>query len=143
MYNSRPMGRGVERGLLFVAAAWNVLLASMTLFMYSPWFRNAGYDVLERAGRMSSASLVGQVASIVNLYASALLVIGVVSFLLAALTMRPGTISRGLTVWLSVALMFSLLTADWVSLALYSVALALYVARNKAIRAQRTAVGQQ
>lgn len=133
----RPMARRVEKGLLIAACGWNVLVASMTLFMYSPWFRKQGYATLEAADEISSMSLVNQVLSAVNLYAFAVLLVGVVSFLFAMLAVRPGTVSKAVIGWLVFALIFSLSTGDWIALALYSVTLAVYMARNKAIRAQR------
>lgn len=133
----RPMARRVEKGLLIAAAGWNVFMASMTLFMYSPWFRKQGYATLESAGEISSMSLVNQVMSAVNVYAFAVLLVGVVSFLFAMLAVRPGTISKAVIGWMVFGLVFSLATGDWISLALYSVTLAVYMARNKAIRAQR------
>lgn len=130
------MKRTAERTLLFLAAAYDVILASVTFFLYAGYVRETGYTVFEQAGRLSSIGAVNNAVSVVNVYAGLLLAVGVASFVVALRGMRYCTISRGISVWLGVAFVFSLATGDLIGSLLYSVAGVLYLARNRAMRAK-------
>lgn len=54
--------------------------------------------------------------------------------------LAPGTTSRWVIIWLAIVVVFSLGTMDLIGLALYSITLVIYLARNKAIAAQQDAI---
>ena len=49
-----PLARKAERVLMIVAASYNVIMASVTLFMFGSWFKGRAYDVLERNGMLQT-----------------------------------------------------------------------------------------
>lgn len=51
-----------------------------------------------------------------------------------------GTTSRWVIIWLAIVVVFSLGTMDLIGLALYSITLVIYLARNKAIAAQQDVI---
>ncbi len=129
-----PLARKAERVLMIVAAAYNVLMASITMFVFTNWFRGKAYDLLESQGLLTSSySTVDNASTVAGVYALLVLIVGIVSFILAMRALRPGTISRGVIIWLAIVVVFSLGTMDLIGLALYSITLAVYLARNKAV----------
>lgn len=129
-----PLARKTERVLMIIAAAYNVLMASITMFVFTNWFRGKAYDLLESQGLLTSSySTVDNASTVAGIYALLVLIVGIVSFTVAMRALRPGTISRGVIIWLAIVVVFSLGTMDLIGLALYSLALAIYLARNKAI----------
>ena len=67
----------------------------------------------------------------------AIFLIGIVSFIMSMRCLAPGTTSRWVIIWLAIVVVFSLGTMDLIGLALYSITLVIYLARNKAIAAQQ------
>lgn len=127
--------RRTEKIILLVAAAINVIMASVTMFIYSPWFKDEGYAILVRAGRLADdMATVNGAATVAQSYGFLLLILGAVSFIVALRAMRPSTIIRGVEYWMIFCMVFSLATADWLSLIAYALAFVAYVARNKTIR---------
>lgn len=97
-----PLARKAERVLMTIAAAYNVIMASITLFMFTSWFKGQAYDLLEHNGLLKTDySAVDNASTVV---------------------------------------VFSLGTMDLIGLALYSITLVIYLARNKAIAAQQDAI---
>ena len=119
-----PLARKAERVLMTIAAAYNVIMASITLFMFTSWFKGQAYDLLEHNG----------------FYALLVLIIGIVSFIMSMRCLAPGTTSRWVIIWLAIVVVFSLGTMDLIGLALYSITLVIYLARNKAIAAQQDVI---
>ena len=70
----------------------------------------------------------------------AIFLIGIVSFIMSMRCLAPGTTSRWVIIWLAIVVVFSLGTMDLIGLALYSITLVIYLARNKAIAAQQDAI---
>ena len=133
-----PLKRKAERILMIVAAGYNVLMASVTMFMFTNWFKGHAYDLLESAGLWkTNYSVVDNASTVIGIYALLVLIVGIVSFVIAMRCMAPGTVSRWVIIWLAIAMVFSLGTMDLIGLALYSITLAVYMARNKAIDARR------
>lgn len=130
----RPMPRTAERVLLYIAGAWNLLNASITLFMYTNWFRSESYSLLEEQGLLDSTlSDVNSVVYVVQIYGFAVAILGVISIIVASRAMRPGTVSKGVQIYLIVCLVLSLLTGDWLALVLYSICCVVYGARSRAL----------
>ena len=77
---------------------------------------------------------VNGAATVAQSYGFLLLILGAVSFIVALRAMRPSTIIRGVQYWMIFCMVFSLATADWLSLIVYGLAFVTYVARNKTIR---------
>ena len=50
-----PLARKAERVLMTIAAAYNVIMASITLFMFTSWFKGQAYDLLEHNGLLKTA----------------------------------------------------------------------------------------
>lgn len=136
-----PLARKAERVLMIVAASYNVIMASVTLFMFGSWFKGRAYDVLERNGMLQTDySAVDNASTVVGIYALLVLIIGIVSFIMSMRCLAPGTTSRWVIIWLAIVVVFSLGTMDLIGLALYSITLVIYLARNKAIAAQQDAI---
>ena len=132
-----PLARKAERVLMTIAAAYNVIMASITLFMFTSWFKGQAYDLLEHNGLLKTDySAVDNASTVVGIYALLVLIIGIVSFIMSMRCLAPGTTSRWVIIWLAIVVVFSLGTMDLIGLALYSITLVIYLARNKAIAAQ-------
>ena len=129
-----PLARKAERVLMTIAAAYNVIMASITLFMFTSWFKGQAYDLLEHNGLLKTDY------SAVDNYALLVLIIGIVSFIMSMRCLAPGTTSRWVIIWLAIVVVFSLGTMDLIGLALYSITLVIYLARNKAIAAQQDVI---
>ena len=72
-----PLARKAERVLMIVAASYNVIMASVTLFMFGSWFKGRAYDVLERNGMLQTDySAVDNASTVTNIYALLVLIIG-------------------------------------------------------------------
>ncbi len=133
--DTRPMPRTVERVLLYIAGAWNLLNASITLFVYSNWFRGESYTLLEEEGLLDSTlTNVNSVVYVVQIYGLIVAMVGVVSIVIASRAMRPSAISKPVQIYLAVLVVFSLATGDWLALVLYSICCAVYAARSVALR---------
>ena len=136
-----PLARKAERVLMTIAAAYNVIMASITLFMFTSWFKGQAYDLLEHNGLLKTDySAVDNASTVVGIYALLVLIIGIVSFIMSMRCLAPGTTSRWVIIWLAIVVVFSLGTMDLIGLALYSITLVIYLARNKAIAAQQDAI---
>ena len=127
-----PLARKAERVLMTIAAAYNVIMASITLFMFTSWFKGQAYDLLEHNGLLKTDySAVDNASTVVGIYALLVLIIGIVSFIMSM---------RWVIIWLAIVVVFSLGTMDLIGLALYSITLVIYLARNKAIAAQQDVI---
>ena len=125
----------VERAILGCIGAYNVFMASVTVFVYTNWFRGRSYSILESRGLLKQgAGDVSSVVYVAEIYGFVIALIGVVSIVIACRAMRPGSVSRAIIVYLSLVTLFSLGTADWIGLIGYSICLTIYCARIKAIR---------
>ena len=70
-----PLARKAERVLMTIAASYNVIMASITLFMFTSWFKGQAYDLLEHNGLLKTDySAVDNASTVVGIYA--LLVLG-------------------------------------------------------------------
>ncbi|GAA3051415.1 hypothetical protein GCM10010467_16250 [Actinocorallia glomerata] len=128
----RPPRRRAERALLAVAAGWNGLLAVLTLFPYQYWFASSGYQGLEDAEALGSASMVTEVAAVVRTYGIAVLLGALLTAVVAwRLKLQH---SRAVTWWLIACVVGTFLTRDVVSVLLFSVCLAVYLSRSRALR---------
>lgn len=131
----RPvLRRRAERILLTACSGFDVLMASVTFFVYSGWFRDVGYQAFEKAGQTSSLGVVNGAVSVVNVYAGCVLAIGVMSFLVSRRGLRPGSTGKGVAGWLIFCSVFSLVTADFIGILLYTTTWAVYAARSRAAR---------
>ena len=136
-----PLARKAERVLMTIAAAYNVIMASIPLFMFTSWFKGQAYDLLEHNGLLKTDySAVDNASTVVGIYALLVLIIGIVSFIMSMRCRAPGTTSRWVIIWLAIVVVFSLGTMDLIGLALYSITLVIYLARNKAIAAQQDVI---
>ena len=89
-----PLARKAERVLMIVAASYNVIMASVTLFMFGSWFKGRAYDVLERNGMLQTDySAVDNASTVTNIYA--LLVLSSASSVsfTAMRCLAPGTVN--------------------------------------------------
>lgn len=128
----RPPRRRAERTLLFLAAGWNALLAVLTLFPYQYWYASSGYRGLEDAEALGSASMVTEVAAVVRTYGIAVL-LGALLTAVVAWRLRLEH-SRAVTWWLVACVIGTFVTRDVVSVLLFSVCLAVYLSRSRALR---------
>ncbi|MDZ5076007.1 hypothetical protein [Nesterenkonia sp. HG001] len=130
--SARPPRRRAERALLFIAAGWNAVLAVITLFPFQYWFASSGYQGLEEADALGSASMVTEVAAVVRTYGIAVLV-GALLTAVIAWRLKIGH-SRAVTWWLVACVVGTFITRDVVSVLLFSVCLAVYLSRSRALR---------
>lgn len=71
-----PLARKAERVLMTIAAAYNVIMASITLFMFTSWFKGQAYDLLEHNGLLKTDySAVDNASTVVGIYALLVLII--------------------------------------------------------------------
>lgn len=136
-----PLARKAERVLMTIAAAYNVIMASITLFMFTSWFKGQAYDLLEHNGLLKTDySAVDNASTVVGIYALLVLIIGIVSFIMSITVSRSrhhqpvGDHLAGNRGGLLLG------TMDLIGLALYSITLVIYLARNKAIAAQQDVI---
>ena len=84
-----PLARKAERVLMTIAAAYNVIMASITLFMFTSWFKGQAYDLLEHNGLLKTDySAVDNASTVVGIYALLVLIIGIVSFIMSIAVSR-------------------------------------------------------
>lgn len=115
-----PLARKAERVLMTIAAAYNVIMASITLFMFTSWFKGQAYDLLEHNGLLKTDySAVDNASTVVGIYALLVLIIGIVSFIMSMRCLTPGTTSRWVIIWLAIVVVFS--WARWTSSALHCI----------------------
>ena len=88
----------------------------------------------------TDCSAVDNASTVTNIYALLVLIVGIVSLITAMRCLAPGTVNRWVIIWLVIVVVFSLGTMDLIGLALYSVTLAIYLARNKAVAAQQDTI---
>lgn len=129
---TRLRTRRAERLLLFSAALWSGAMAVVTLFPYQMWFTSVGYEALEAADAAGASGAVTEVVAVIRLYGIAVL-LGALVTALVAWRMGPGH-SRGVTWWLLACVAATFLTRDVVSVLLFSVCLAVYLSRSRAMR---------
>ena len=102
-----PLARKAERVLMTIAAAYNVIMASITLFMFTSWFKGQAYDLLEHNGLLKTDySAVDNASTVVGIYALLVLIIGIVSFIMSMRCLAPGTTSRWVIIWLAIVVVF-------------------------------------
>lgn len=128
-----------DRVAVAAAATWTLALAVVTLFPYQTWFTGAGYEVLQDADALGSSGAVAEIAGVIRVYGTALIVAAAVTGLLA---WRLGERApRAGLWWLGACVLGALLTRDVVGVLLFVVALALVLARSRARgRVERAAV---
>lgn len=138
---TRSLNRVIERVLLVICGLYQILMASLTLFVYASWLRGRGYTALNVVDTASNElsrdglQIVDNAVSVSNIYAMVVLAVGIVSIIIAFRGVRSRTISRPVIAWLIVCMVCSLVTMDLIAVALYSLTCAVYCSRNKAIRA--------
>ena len=133
-----PLARKAERVLMTIASAYNVIMASITLFMFTSWFKGQAYDLLEHNGLLKTDySAVDNASTVVGIYALLVLIIGIVSFIMSMRCLAPGTTSRWVIIWLAIVVVFSLGTMDLIGLALYSITLVIYLPATRPSRRSR------
>lgn len=139
----KVLNRKPERILLFVCSAFEVILASVTLFIFSNQYRNKGYALLQAKKMLRRGfGTVDNITMFIQIYGFVLIGIAIITFIIAYRYVRTATVSKGAMGWMWFCLIFALLTRDFISIALFSIALAIYCGRNKAIRAYQYALTQ-
>ncbi len=140
---SKSVNRKPEKIVLIAAGMYNILMASLTVFVYSNWLKNSSYDILQARGLLTKGvSDANSLVYVSQIYGFIVAVIGVISLMVASRYMKASSISKGVMVYLGVCVVFSLATADWLGLVAYSVCFVLYNARNKAIRLSWKSAGR-
>jgi hypothetical protein len=137
----KALDRKPERILLFICSAFEVILASLTLFVFSNQYRNKGYALMQSKKMLRRGfGTVDNITMVIQIYGFVLIGIAIVTFIIAYRYVRTATVSRGAMGWMWFCLIFALLTRDFIGIALFSIALAIYCGRNKAIRAYQYAL---
>lgn len=132
---ARAMRRTPERVALCAVGAYDIIMAAVSVFVFTGWFRGESYALLERQGLLRDGMTnVSAVVYVAQIYGFVVAAIGVVSIIVAARGMRPGSVSRGVMAYVGACLALSLLTADVLGVIGYSLCLTVYCARNRAIR---------
>lgn len=131
----RALSRRPERIILSITGIYDILMASITVFVYASWLKGESYSILQEKGLLSSGmSDANSVVYVAQMYGFIVALVGVASLVVAARGMRDGSISRAVMIYVVVCAVGSLVTGDWLGLIGYSVTAAVYGSRNKAIR---------
>jgi hypothetical protein len=124
------MRRSPERLVMSAAVFWQIGLAAITLFPYRSWLEDVGQTTLHASSADIESNVLNHVSGVLSAYGLILLAGALITALLAfRLTMIR---QRTVVIWLAACLGGAMLTTDLIAALLYSVALVLYVARNRA-----------
>jgi hypothetical protein len=126
-----------ERLVMSAAVFWQIGLAAITLVPYRLWLEDASQTTLHASNANVEPNVLNHVSGVLTAYGLILVAGALVTALLAfRLTMIR---QRSVVMWLATCLGGAMLTTDLIAALLYSVALVIYVARNRAVSKLGTA----
>jgi len=130
------MKRNFERKLIKIISIWHVINAILTIFVFGMNIKNNGTQLLRSAypelGDVSS-SLVDNIYIVLSTYGLLLILIGILNIYFSK-TLKDNEINKKWQIYLIILLLVSLLTMDFISILGYSIMIAIYNSKNKAIR---------
>ena len=129
------MKRRIERITLFLAALWNIITATLTIFAYSNWFKNEGITAFEEANQVNyiSTSLLDSLINIIMVYGLLILTMGIINLFITKQLERE-RYNKKTFIWLLICLLIQFLSFDVIGVLLYIVTITLYSARNRAYK---------
>lgn len=129
------MKRRIERITLFLAALWNIITATLTIFGYSNWFKNEGITAFEEANQVNyiSTSLLDSLINIIMVYGLLILTMGIINLFITKQLERE-RYNKKTFIWLLICLLIQFLSFDVIGVLLYIVTITLYSARNRAYK---------
>ncbi|WP_035342024.1 hypothetical protein [Halalkalibacter hemicellulosilyticus] len=134
------VSRKLERSFIIIGAAWNLVIALVTMFQYYTWFQREGALKLEETDMntmIAGSQMVNNVLQVILIYSLFLFVGAIVNFLIAV-KLQDDEIQYKVLIWIGVWAAIMLTMTDIIAFALYSIAFVMYVAKNKAIRLAHT-----
>ncbi|MFP7331974.1 hypothetical protein SFC23_01260 [Shouchella clausii] len=130
------MRRSFERRCLIVGGVWNITTALLTIFGYSPWFKQSGTKRLENETAetmLVTSQLISDVINVVLLFGLFVLVGGVISLVIAT-KIKDNEIQNGILIWTGLWAALLFLAMDIIGFAVFFMAFMMYVSKNKAIK---------
>ncbi|MCR6094966.1 hypothetical protein HXA31_13995 [Salipaludibacillus agaradhaerens] len=130
------MSRGLERKLLIIGAAWNMITALLTIFNYYSWFNREGAQRLETVDlntAIAGSQMVNNILQIILIFGIFMLIGALITFLVAV-KIRDNEIQKKVVIWIGFWVVVQLLSMDLIGVSIYLVAFVVYLAKNKAIR---------
>lgn len=132
------MSRKIERILIGVVSLWHFINAVLTILVFGMDMKHNGTELLANAYpslKSVSSSLVDNVYIVLSTYGLFIMLIGIMNVYLLKF-LKDNEINIKWQIWMIVLLMLSVLTMDFISILFYSIIVAIYNSKNKAIRAK-------
>lgn len=129
------MSRKLERVLLMVGAAWNIITALLTIFGYSSWFENTGINTLRytEVTPMEASVLIKNISTVVLVFGLGMFVGGIIT-LIVARNIKNNIIQNNILIWVGIWGIVQFLAGDAIGFCLFSIVFVIYLAKNKAIK---------
>ncbi|UJW59202.1 hypothetical protein HXZ66_18185 [Bacillus sp. A116_S68] len=130
------MSRSLERKLLIIGAAWNMITALLTIFNYYSWFNREGAQRLEAVDlntAIAGSQMVNNILQIILIFGIFMLVGAIITFLVAV-KIRDNEIQRKVVIWIGFWAVVQLMSMDLIGVSIYLIAFVVYLAKNKAIK---------
>ncbi|WP_078579021.1 DUF4064 domain-containing protein [Salipaludibacillus agaradhaerens] len=130
------MSRGLERKLLIIGAAWNMITALLTIFNYYSWFNREGAQRLEAVDlntAIAGSQMVNNILQIILIFGIFMLVGAIITFLVAV-KIRDNEIQKKVVIWIGFWAVVQLMSMDLIGVSIYLIAFVVYLAKNKAIK---------
>ncbi|MCK0472889.1 hypothetical protein [Halalkalibacter sp. APA_J-10(15)] len=137
---SVKVSRKLERTFIIIGAAWNLVIALVTMFQYYTWFQREGALKLEETDMntmIAGSQMVNNVLQVILIYSLFIFVGAIVNFLIAV-KLQDDEIQYKVLIWIGVWAAIMLTMTDIIGFALYSIAFVMYLAKNKAIKLAHT-----
>ncbi|MFA9458013.1 hypothetical protein ACERJO_14745 [Halalkalibacter sp. AB-rgal2] len=137
---SVKVSRKLERTFIIIGAAWNLVIALVTMFQYYTWFQREGAIKLEETDMntmIAGSQMVNNVLQVILIYSLFIFVGAIVNFLIAV-KLQDDEIQYKVLIWIGVWAAIMLTMTDIIGFALYSIAFVMYLAKNKAIKLAHT-----
>ncbi|KGA98496.1 hypothetical protein AJ85_07540 [Alkalihalobacillus alcalophilus ATCC 27647 = CGMCC 1.3604] len=128
--------RGLERKILIIGSAWNLITSLLTIFSYYSWFDQEGAKRLENQDwntMIAGSQMVNNVLQVILMFGIFMLVGAIVTFLIAV-KLKDNEIQYGVIVWIAIWGLIQLVSMDILGFILFLIAFVIYLAKNRAVR---------
>lgn len=134
------MERTTEKRLLISAGIWNIIMAVLTIFGYSTWFKNEGVKSFEMNEQLTylNTSMLDSLVSIIMVFGLLIFLIGIINIYLSKKVDGIKNYWK-MNIWLITCLIIHFLSFDIIGIVLYLVTLVIYIARTKAFKINKVA----
>lgn len=130
------MSNKMERIIVYIASAWQLLDGLITIFFYGPYIRQKGshIDELSFGEKQGLNSLFGSIYSFVSIYGILLILLGLITIYLTKSYLKNDIVPKKVPFWFLICGIFSYFTMDIISLVLYMGAGIIILAKNRSIK---------